>query len=253
MEGELIRRFDRIGVLVRVVMLVTSLWLGGSAAWAQTAVPAKGTDTDRLAALEKSSADQAAAIAAAQTAGDNSWMLASSALVLMMSGPGLALFYSGLVRRKNVLGTMMQTFAMMAVITVLWALVTYSLAFGEGNAFIGGLHNVFLHGVGLAPDPEVRGHDPAADLYGLPVDVCHHYPGTDYGSIRGAHEVLGHADLHGVVGHFCLQPDGAYGLGQRRLAQCFPGRTVPVPGFCRRHGGAHHLRSVGADDRALPG
>jgi Amt family ammonium transporter len=79
-------------------------------------------------------------------------MLVSAALVLMMSGPGLALFYGGLVRKKNILGTMMQTFAMMAVITVLWALVTYSLAFGEGNAFIGGLHNVFLHGVGLAPD-----------------------------------------------------------------------------------------------------
>ena len=77
-----------------------------------------------------------------------------SALVLLMSGPGLALFYGGLVRRKNVLGTMMQTFAMMAVITVLWALLTYSLAFGEGNAFIGGLHNVFLHGVGLTPDPK---------------------------------------------------------------------------------------------------
>ena len=79
-------------------------------------------------------------------------MLVSAALVLMMSGPGLALFYGGLVRRKNILGTMMQTFAMMAVITVLWALVTYSLAFGEGSAFIGGLHNVLLHGVGLAPD-----------------------------------------------------------------------------------------------------
>jgi Amt family ammonium transporter len=72
----------------------------------------------------------------------------------MMSGPGLALSYGGLVRKKNILGTMMQTFAMMAVITVLWALVTYSLAFGEGNAFIGGLHNMFLHGVGLAPDPK---------------------------------------------------------------------------------------------------
>ena len=118
----------------------------GAAAAAATA--------DRLAALEKTSADQAAAIAAAQSAGDNAWMLASSALVLLMSGPGLALFYGGLVRRKNVLGTMMQTFAMMAVITVLWALVTYSLAFGEGNAFIGGLHNVFFRGVGLAPDPK---------------------------------------------------------------------------------------------------
>jgi Amt family ammonium transporter len=150
----LIRRLDRIGMLVRVAVLVMSLWVTGSAAWAQKAVPTGGTETDRLAALEKSSAEQAAAIAAAQTAGDNGWMLVSSALVLLMSGPGLALFYGGLVRRKNVLGTMMQTFAMMAVITVLWALVTYSLAFGEGNAFIGGLHNVFLRGVGLAPDPK---------------------------------------------------------------------------------------------------
>jgi Amt family ammonium transporter len=111
-------------------------------------------ESDRVAALEKQVADQAAAIASAQMAGDNSWMLVSAALVLMMSGPGLALFYGGLVRRKNVLGTMMQTFAMMAVVTVLWAVVTYSLAFGSGNAFIGGLHNMFLHGVGLAPDKD---------------------------------------------------------------------------------------------------
>src|SRR5271170_3491184 len=119
---------------------------------AQTAAPVASSQADRIAALEKQNADNVAAIAAAQSAGDNAWMLVSAALVLMMSGPGLALFYGGLVRQKNILGTMMQTFAMMAVITVLWALVTYSLAFGEGNAFIGGLHNVFLRGVGLAPD-----------------------------------------------------------------------------------------------------
>jgi ammonium transporter, Amt family len=70
----------------------------------------------------------------------------------MMTGPGLALFYGGLVRKKNVLGTMMQSFAMMAVITVLWAIVGYSLAFGTGNEFIGGFHNAFLRGVGLQPD-----------------------------------------------------------------------------------------------------
>ena len=58
---------------------------------------------------------------------DNAWMLVSSALVLMMTGPGLALFYGGLVRRKNVLSVMMQSFAMMAIITVLWAFVGYSL------------------------------------------------------------------------------------------------------------------------------
>jgi Amt family ammonium transporter len=72
----------------------------------------------------------------------------------MMTGPGLALFYGGLVRKKNVLATMMQSFAMMAIVTILWGLVAYSLAFGSGNSFIGGLQNVFLRGVGAQPDPD---------------------------------------------------------------------------------------------------
>src|ERR1700733_3753138 len=135
-----------------LALIVGGSAVGGSRVMAQSAPAAASSQTDRIAALEKQNADNTAAIAAAQTAGDNGWMLVSAALGLMMSGPGLALFYGGLVRQKNILGTMMQTFAMMAVITVLWALVTYSLAFGEGNAFIGGLHNMFLHGVGLAPD-----------------------------------------------------------------------------------------------------
>ena len=101
----------------------------------------------RLARLEQQAAD-------AKSSADNSWMLTSAALVLMMTGPGLALFYGGLVRKKNVLGTMMQSFALMAVITVLWALFSFSLAFGSGNSFIGGLHNVFLRGVGAAPDAD---------------------------------------------------------------------------------------------------
>jgi ammonium transporter, Amt family len=94
-------------------------------------------------------------------AGDNAWMLTSAALVLMMTGPGLALFYGGLVRRKNVLSTMMQSFAMMCIITVLWALVSYSLAFGPGNSFIGGFHYVFMHNVGLTPDPDYGATVPA--------------------------------------------------------------------------------------------
>jgi len=72
----------------------------------------------------------------------------------MMTGPGLALFYGGLVRKKNVLATMMQSFALMAIVTVLWALVSYSLCFSTGNSFIGGLHNLFLRGVGAQPDPD---------------------------------------------------------------------------------------------------
>ena len=94
------------------------------------------------------------AIAAAQSAGDNAWMLTSTALVLMMTAPGLALFYAGLVRKKNVLGTMMQSFIMMAIMTLLWAICGYSLAFGEGTAFIGGFGYVFLKGVGVAPNPD---------------------------------------------------------------------------------------------------
>ncbi|HXZ41762.1 MAG TPA: ammonium transporter [Terriglobales bacterium] len=93
-------------------------------------------------------------VADAKSAGDNAWMLTSAALVLMMTGPGLALFYGGLVRKKNVLATMMQSFALMAIITVLWALFGYSLCFGPGNSFIGGLHHLFLRGVGAQPDAD---------------------------------------------------------------------------------------------------
>ena len=149
--------FTRYPLLALCLGLVLTLPLiAGHAAQAQAATVPAGTsapDSARIAALEQQVAAQSTAIANAQTSGDNGWMLVSAALVLMMSGPGLALFYGGLVRKKNVLGTMMQTFAMMAVITVLWALLTYSLAFASGNAIIGGLHNLFLRGVGLQPDP----------------------------------------------------------------------------------------------------
>ena len=94
-----------------------------------------------------------AGIQNAQLSADNAWMLVSCALVLMMTGPGLALFYGGLVRRKNVLGTMMQSFILMAIGTVLWALFGYSLSFGEGSPFIGDLRYLFLEGVGAAPNP----------------------------------------------------------------------------------------------------
>ena len=95
-----------------------------------------------------------AAVKSAQSAGDNAWMLTSAALVLMMTGPGLALFYGGLVRRKNVLSTMMHSFVLMAVITVLWGIIGYSLAFGEGSPFLGDLRYLFLNGVGSAPNAD---------------------------------------------------------------------------------------------------
>jgi Amt family ammonium transporter len=80
-------------------------------------------------------------------------MLTSAALVLMMTAPGLALFYGGLVRRKNVLGTMMHSFLMMAMVTVIWAFFGYSLAFGEGSPYIGSITQfAFMSGVGKAPN-----------------------------------------------------------------------------------------------------
>ncbi len=109
---------------------------------------------ERIAALEQALHQEQAATATAQSAGDNAWMLTSAALVLLMTGPGLALFYGGLVRKKNILGTMMQSFAMMGLVSVLWALVGYSLAFGHGNLFIGGFEHIFLRGVSLNPNPD---------------------------------------------------------------------------------------------------
>ena len=93
-------------------------------------------------------------VTAAQSNADNAWMLVCAALVLMMTGPGLALFYGGLVRHKNVLAIMMQSFALMALITVLWALVGYSLCFGGSGPLIGNFQFAMLRGVGVVPNPD---------------------------------------------------------------------------------------------------
>jgi len=135
MQGVLLKTCLVLAILTGVLTTV---------AVAQAAAPSA---QDRLAKLEKD-------VAQAQGSGDNAWMLTSSALVLMMTGPGLALFYGGLVRKKNVLGTMMHSFALMAIVTVLWAILGYSLCFASGTRFIGGFGHVFLRGVGAAPDTD---------------------------------------------------------------------------------------------------
>jgi Amt family ammonium transporter len=109
--------------------------------------------SEKLAALDQK-------VAQAQSSADNAWMLVSAALVLMMTGPGLALFYGGLVRRKNTLAIMMQSFALMALITVMWALVGYSLCFGGNGPVIGGFEHAFLRGVGADPNPDYAGTIP---------------------------------------------------------------------------------------------
>ena len=175
----------------------------------------------RLAALDT-------AVKSAQSAGDNAWMLMSAALVLMMTGPGLALFYGGLVRRKNVLGTMMQSFILMAVITVLWAIVGYSLVFAEGNPVIGDLRYAFLRGVGIAPNPDYAAHHSAADVHGLPVDVRHHHAGLDLGRLRRTHEIQRDAAVHDTLGVDRLLSHGAHGVGQGWIPERGVRRQDPV-------------------------
>jgi Amt family ammonium transporter len=138
-----------MNLLTRIGAL--SLLAAPAAVWAQAAPDLNA----RLAAME-------AATKSAQSAGDNAWMLVSSALVLMMTAPGLALFYGGLVRRKNVLGTMMHSFILMAVVTVIWAVAGYSLAFGGSSPYLGNFQFAFLDGVGASPNADYAGTIPHA-------------------------------------------------------------------------------------------
>ena len=90
------------------------------------------------------------------SSGDTAWMLTSTALVLMMSIPGLALFYGGMVRKKNVLATLMQTFAITCMVTLLWWAIGYSWAFTPGSAFLGGAGRAFFNGMTFIHDPANR-------------------------------------------------------------------------------------------------
>ena len=117
------------------------------------AAPAAASDASAPAAASAAAAADAAPTAPVSVdsskinSGDTAWMLTSTALVLFMTIPGLALFYGGMVRKKNVLATLMQSFAICCVVTVLWVVVGYSLAFTPGNGFVGGLSRVFLTGM----------------------------------------------------------------------------------------------------------
>jgi len=131
-----------------------------SPAAASSATPTPASEVPKAVSEQLKQLDQR--VTAAQSAGDNAWMLVSAALVLMMTGPGLALFYGGLVRRKNTLAIMMQSFLLMALISVLWALVGYSLCFGGNGPVIGGFEHAFLRGVGADPNPDYAGTIPQA-------------------------------------------------------------------------------------------
>src|SRR6202051_5034831 len=117
------------------LVLLGGLTLAGRGAWADAPTEPVLMGVDKI------------------SAGDTAWMLTSTALVLMMSVPGLALFYGGMVRKKNVLATLMQTIAITCVVTLLWWLIGYSWAFTPGSPFLGGASRAFFNGMTFMHDP----------------------------------------------------------------------------------------------------
>ncbi len=174
-------------------------------------------------------------------AGDTAWMLAATALVLMMT-PALGLFYAGLVRSKNTLNTFMMCVAALAVATISWAAIGYSLAFSEGNGFIGGLDYAFLSGVGLRA---ARGaDDPAPAVLRLPGDVLHHHRGAGLRRRRRAHALRPVPDLHRDLERHDLPGARALGVRRRLAADERDARLR------RRRPGRDGLRLLGARGRA---
>ncbi len=237
-------------VLPLLILICTPSLLAQMAPGSQTATvlrAAVDAQSARLAKLEQQIAD-------AKSSADNAWMLTSAALVLMMTGPGLALFYGGLVRKKNVLATMMQSFAMMALVTVLWAMVGYSLAFGPGNSFIGGLASSVSarRGIGsptrLTPPPFPQ---QTFMIYQLMFAII--TPALITGAFAERMKFSAMVLFMVLWSILVYDPMAHMVWGKGGLAECGSGRAFPHAGFCRRHGGACHLRSFGAGVRALSG
>lgn len=131
-------------------------WLAGGAVWAGVA------GWSLMAGLAQAAGGPAMTPADKISAGDTAWVMMSTALVLLMTIPGLAAFYAGMVRKKNVLSTMTQSFVVCAVVSVLWLLVGYSLAFMPGNPLVGGLDRLMMQGLGYVKDAAVLSVHPLA-------------------------------------------------------------------------------------------
>ena len=180
--------------------------------------------------------------------GDTAWMLTSVALVLMMTIPGLGLFYGGMVRKKNVGDTVMTSFAITCLVTVVYAIVTYSLAFTGGTPFIGGLSRAFLQGIlSDINNGGIGNPNPLAPTIPETVYMCFQMtfaiitPALIAGAYRGAHEVLGDAVVHGPVGDLRLRPGRPLAVGTRRHLQldATTRRVGQGSRLRRRHGRAH--------------
>jgi len=144
------RRFWSLAALI-VPLLFAGAVIGTNVAYAQAqSAPAAAAPADQSAAPAAAappSCDAKTLEACSPNSGDTAWMLTSVALVLMMTVPGLGLFYGGMVRKKNVGDTVMTSFAITCLITVIYTVCTYSMAFTPGTPFVGGLSRAFLQGI----------------------------------------------------------------------------------------------------------
>jgi Amt family ammonium transporter len=171
--------------------------IGTSFAEEAAAAPACAGNADpKLAVLENCT----------PSPGDTAWMLTSVALVLMMTLPGLGLFYGGMVRKKNVGDTVMTSFAIASLVSILWLICTYSLAFRMGTAFIGGFDRAFLQGIVSDIAKGIGNPNPLAPTIPETVYICFQLtfaiitPALIAGAFCRTHEILRHAVVHWAVG-----------------------------------------------------
>src|SRR5690348_5316835 len=172
----------RVGAgLALLALLALAICIGtGSHSYAEmaapSAAPAVAAPAEATAAPPACAADadpkKAVLENCTPNAGDTAWMLTSVALVLMMTIPGLGLFYGGMVRKKNVGDTVMTSFAVTCLVTVIWAVAAYSLAFRAGSGFIGGLDRAFLQGIVSDIAKQVGNPNPLAPTIPESVYMC---------------------------------------------------------------------------------
>jgi Amt family ammonium transporter len=169
----MLKKLSRAGLAALLCGLVFAAFISVAAvdvSFAQATAPA--AETPAAAAAAPPACDAKTLKDCTPNSGDTAWMLTSVALVLMMTIPGLGLFYGGMVRKKNVADTVMTSFAITCLITVLWMVVNYSTAFTEGTAFIGGLSRAFLQGIKSDIAKQIGNPNPLAPTIPETVYMC---------------------------------------------------------------------------------
>jgi len=194
-------------VLQRLMLATSILLLLTLTAGAQAPAPAAPT------APAAAPADVSAPAAPKLDSGDTAWMLTSTALVLMMTIPGLALFYGGMVRKMNVLTTVMQSFAVTCLVTVLWTVVTYSFAFTPGSPFLGGTSRFLLHGMTLDSVNDLAKTIPESVYMCSQMTFAIITPALICGAFADPHEVFRIAVVHRAMGHLRVCADCSLGMG----------------------------------------